>query len=122
MISPEPSEPVRLLRTRGERSGSLWFPQTQGRAGRVDDDAEPARTDHFRHILYDGGAQRFGLLGYRGDIVDLDVGQPGGRAAGGRVLHHSAARSLPDLDHGVAPAASHRDVLRLPIKHFSVKV
>src|SRR5258708_216043 len=54
-------------------------------------------------------------------LAYVEVGEPGGRASGNRILHDSTPRSLAHIDHGVAAAASHGDVLELPVKQLPVK-
>src|SRR5512139_2594952 len=101
-------------------SGLLRFPQGEGGAGGVGDDAHPAVFADLRDLLANGRAERAGLLGGGSDVVDRDVGEPVRRHVG--AAHHAAAGAFAHVDHGVASAAArHRQVLQFPVEELRVE-
>ncbi len=80
-----------------------------------------AHVGDFGDVLHDLGAEGFGLGGGGGEVVDLDVGEPGGGCSGDGVLHHAAAGAFAGLDDGVGAAGTHVHVFVCPGEEAGVE-
>ena len=97
------------------------LPEAKVSAGGIGDDAEPAHLRNFGFVSHDLGAEAFGLSGGGGDVVDEDVGEPGGGGSGDWVLHHAAAGTAFGFEGGVDHAAAHVGVGEFPVEEGGVE-
>ena len=98
----------------------MGFPEGDGGAGWIAEDAHLAVAHDVADIDDDLGAEGFGFGGGGLDVVDADVGQPHGGCAGHGVLHHAADGIVAVLDEGVVHAHA-GDVFELPVEEFGVE-
>jgi len=88
------------------------------RAGRISNDAQPAHVHNRRDVFHYLGAERFGFPGCGFDVIDENVRKPERWCARDWVLHHAAASSLSDADHGVIAG----NIFELPVEKFAIKI
>jgi len=108
----------------GLRSGSvgMGLPEAEVRAGGVSDDAEPAKAGDLLSVFHDFAAEADDFFVGDVDIIDEDVGEPGGGGSGDGMLHHAAARAvIGGPEGGVDHAAAHVVVGGLPVEEGGVE-
>src|SRR6266851_1793428 len=97
------------------------LPEAEGGSGGVEDDAEVAGVGDLGDVLHDLGAEGFGFGGGDLEVVDLDVGEPGGGRSGDGMLHQAAAGTFAGLDEGVGSHGAHVHVVVGPAKEAGVE-
>src|SRR5437762_6059626 len=88
------ADPGRMTTKKINPLGSFLhgLPEAEVGSGGVGDDAEPAHFGDFLGFDDDVGAEGFGFGGSGFDVVDEDVGEPGGGRSWLGMLQHAAAR------------------------------
>jgi hypothetical protein len=97
------------------------LPEAEVGARGVGDDGEPAHVRDFGFVFHDFGAEACGLFGCGFDVVNEDVGEPGGGSSWDGVLHHAAAGTTFGFEGGVTHATAHIVVCELPVKERGVE-